>query len=42
MAHVCRACRYPGEGPSEEAIAEAKMWWLSRYSLSELASWPPL
>ena len=38
----CRTCRHPNEGPSREAVEAAKAWWLERYSLSELANWPPL
>ena len=41
--HVCVACRCPASvsGPSAAAIARAKRWWLSRYSLYELRRWPP-
>ena len=38
--HRCRACRLPGTSPSAAQIEEAKVWWLSRYTLDELRSWP--
>jgi DNA-directed RNA polymerase subunit RPC12/RpoP len=42
LPHRCRRCRHPQSSPSPAAVARARAWWLERYSLAELRSWPPL
>ena len=44
MAHRIAAGRAAGiaAGPKRAAIEQAKVWWLERYTLGELRSWPPL
>jgi hypothetical protein len=37
----CRECRRD-TAPSPEAIEQAKRWWLARYTVDELRSWPSL
>jgi hypothetical protein len=40
---VCGGCRHPAR-PEEDArrLEAMKRWWLARYSLDELRSWPAL
>ncbi len=38
----CAACRYPGAGAAPVQVETMKGWWLARYPLAELQSWPPL
>ncbi len=40
--HVCSACRNPPKPPDEAQMARLRRWWLDRYSLEELRSWPPI
>jgi hypothetical protein len=42
IPHRCLACRHPASvnGPSAAAVAKARKWWLARFSLDELRSWP--
>jgi hypothetical protein len=42
LPDLCHSCRYPDSGPGLAAIEAARRWWLSRYSLEEIQSWPPL
>jgi hypothetical protein len=42
LRHVCRDCRYPPRRLTAREMVALKSWWLSRYSLAELRSWPPL
>jgi hypothetical protein len=41
LPHRCRCCRM-GASPSAAMVARMRGWWLQRYSLGELRSWPPL
>lgn len=41
LPHLCRTCRGSGR-PTRAEIAQAKRWWLQRFELAELRSWPPL
>jgi hypothetical protein len=38
----CHACRFPPKPPSARVLAEMRRWWIARYGLEELRSWPPL
>jgi hypothetical protein len=42
VPHVCHECRHP-PNPEEvqRRVMAMKQWWLKRYSLAELQSWPP-
>ncbi len=42
LPDLCRSCRHPDSGPGQAAIQAARGWWLARYSLEEIQSWPPL
>src|SRR5713226_3273357 len=41
MPHRCPYCRR-GASPSAAMVVKMRGWWLERYSLGELRSWPPL
>jgi len=40
--HVCGPCRCPPKPPDPTMVAAMRGWWLARYSLAELRSWPPI
>jgi hypothetical protein len=40
--HVCGFCRHPPKPPDARMLAAMRRWWLDRYTLAELQSWPPL
>ena len=40
--HVCELCRHPPKPPDARMLATMRRWWLDRYTLAELQSWPPL
>jgi hypothetical protein len=40
VPHKCARCRGVNPGPSPAAIEQAREWWLRRYTLAELQSWP--
>ena len=42
LPSLCHWCRRPDTGAGQAAIEAAKAWWLKRYPLAELQSWPPL
>jgi len=42
VPHLCRRCRGIHSGPKASMVEAAKAWWLSRYTLDELRTWPPL
>ena len=42
VPHLCQWCRLPGTRPSRKADEKLKAWWLERFSLDELRSWPPI
>jgi hypothetical protein len=39
---ICRVCRFPATPADPRRLAALRQWWLDRYELAELRSWPPL
>jgi hypothetical protein len=39
---VCPTCRHPPKPPDPKRLEAMRAWWLSRFSLEELQSWPPI
>jgi hypothetical protein len=42
IPHLCHDCKHPDTGAGLAAVEAAKQWWLARYPLAELRSWPPV
>jgi hypothetical protein len=42
IPHVCDGCRHPPKPPDLGRLDAMRQWWLDRYELAELKSWPPL
>ena len=42
LPDLCHPCKHPDTGPGLAAVEAAKGWWLARYPLAELRSWPQL
>ena len=42
MPALCGACRHPPKPPDPRTLRAMRRWWLDRFTLDELQSWPPL
>jgi predicted RNA-binding Zn-ribbon protein involved in translation (DUF1610 family) len=40
--HVCRDCRFPAKPIDARRQEALRQWWLDRFTMEELRSWPPL
>ena len=42
LPNVCWVCRHPPRPPDPKRLEAMRQWWLDRFTLDELRSWPPL
>jgi hypothetical protein len=40
--HVCGDCRHRPDPPDPDRLEAFREWWLERFTLDELRSWPPI